>query len=139
MAHKTRKIYNSNKNNMALAYNTPSYDGVAVAVILMENENHICWVLQMCLRHGIVLVADSFHFKIPSYDGVCMHIVTRSGFGRTILPIRKLPKGVPLSINYLHSDRDKFMKQTTAATVEMAATKKWKASKTKPSNNVKSK
>ena len=63
---------------MALAYNTPSYDGVAVAVIPMENENHICWVLQMCLRHGIVLVADCFHFKTPSYDGVCTNIVTRT-------------------------------------------------------------
>ena len=32
-----------------------------------------------------VLVADCFHFKTPSFDGVCMNIVTRSGFGRTIL------------------------------------------------------
>ena len=123
MANKTRKIYNSYKSIMALAYNTPRYDGVAVVVIPMENENHICWVLQ----------------KIPSYDGVCMNIVTRSGFGRTILPIRKLPKGVPSSINYSRFDRDEFMKQTTAATVEMVATKKRKAGKTKPSNNVKSK
>ena len=32
-----------------------------------------------------VLVADCFHYKTPSYDGVCMSIVTRSRFGHTIL------------------------------------------------------
>ena len=32
-----------------------------------------------------VLVADCFHYKTPSYDGVCMNIVTRTGFGRTVL------------------------------------------------------
>ena len=32
-----------------------------------------------------VLVADCFHYKTPSYDGVCMNIVSRTGFGRTIL------------------------------------------------------
>ena len=32
-----------------------------------------------------VLVADCFHYKTPSYNGVCMNIVTRTGFGRTIL------------------------------------------------------
>ena len=32
-----------------------------------------------------VLVADCCHYKTPSYDGVCMNIVTKSGFGRTIL------------------------------------------------------
>ena len=32
-----------------------------------------------------VLVANCFHYKTPSYDGVCMNIVTRTGFGRTIL------------------------------------------------------
>ena len=122
---------------MALAYNTPSYDGVAVAVIPMENENYICWVLQMCLRHGIVLVSDCFHFNTPSYDGVCMNIVTRSGFGRTILPIQKLQKGVPSSINYSRFDRDEFMKQTTVATVKKAATKKRKTGNTKSNNNVK--
>ena len=68
-----------------------------------------------------------------------MNIVTRSGFGRTIVPVRKLPKGVTLSINYLRSDRDKFMKQITVATVEMVAPKKRKAINMKPSNNVKSK
>ena len=30
-----------------------------------------------------VLVVDCFHFKTSSFDGVCMNIVTRSGFGRT--------------------------------------------------------
>ena len=32
-----------------------------------------------------VLDADFFHYKTPSYDGVWMHIVIRTGFGRTIL------------------------------------------------------
>ena len=32
-----------------------------------------------------ILVADCFHYKTPTYDGVCMNIVTRTGFGRTIL------------------------------------------------------
>ena len=34
-----------------------------------------------------ILVADCFHYKKPSYDGVCMNIVTRTGFGHTILCI----------------------------------------------------
>mmetsp|Transcript_10881 Transcript_10881/g.10527 ORF Transcript_10881/g.10527 Transcript_10881/m.10527 type:complete len:87 (-) Transcript_10881:84-344(-) len=32
-----------------------------------------------------VLVADCFHYKTPSYGRVCLNIVTRTGFGRTIL------------------------------------------------------
>ena len=32
-----------------------------------------------------VLVADCFHYKTPSYDGVCMNIVSKTGFGRTVL------------------------------------------------------
>ena len=32
-----------------------------------------------------VLVADCFHYKAPSYDRVCMNIITRTGFGRIIL------------------------------------------------------
>ena len=65
MAHKTRKIYNSNKSIMALAYKTPSYDGVAIAVIPIENANHICWVLQMCLRHGLDLKCAIFTDQGP--------------------------------------------------------------------------
>ena len=32
-----------------------------------------------------VLVVDSFHYKTPSYDEVCIYIVTITGFGLTIL------------------------------------------------------
>ena len=34
-----------------------------------------------------VLVADCFYYKTPSYDGVCMNIVTRTGFGQTVLRV----------------------------------------------------
>ena len=75
-------------------------------------------------------------YKTPSYDGVCTNIVTRTGFGRNVLPIKKLQKGVQPSINYSRFDSDEFMEQTTAETAEKAATKKRKAGKTKPSKNV---
>ena len=52
------------------------------------------------------------------------------------LLIRKLPKGVQPSVNYLCFDRDEFTKQTTAATVKQAATKKRKAGKTRPNKNI---
>ena len=62
-------------------YRTPNYDGVcmnmvtktgfgltilcAIAVILIENTNHICWVLQMCLRHALDLKCAIFTDQGP--------------------------------------------------------------------------
>ena len=62
-------------------YKTPSYEGVcmnivsrtgfgctilcAIAIIPIEDSNHICWVLQMCLRHGLESVSYT-HLTLPT-------------------------------------------------------------------------
>ena len=89
-------------------YKTPSYDSVcmnivtrtrfgrtgvcAIAVIPIENSNHICWVLQMCLRHGLDLKCAIFtdqgpmlaaatmfneHFQILLKMQLCLQHITR--------------------------------------------------------------
>ena len=65
----------------------------ASAVLQTEEGNNtfLCFLmgLPIALELGKltmdVLVADCFHYKTLSYDGVCMNIVTRTGFGCTIL------------------------------------------------------
>ena len=38
---------------------------LAIAIIPIENVNHICWVLQMCLRHGMELKCAIFTDQGP--------------------------------------------------------------------------